>query len=203
VDILTPTLNQVFKTVQIAVSGTASDNVEVAIVEVSVDNTTWTACVNVGAFTCSINASSGSNTIYVRATDTAGNEGYDEVAIFVDNVDPTVTITTPSDGVKVKKSKLIIAGTATDNKGIMKVEIKINDGSYEEVTGTLIWTYNATLVKGENNITVRATDMAGNAKEVSITVEYKKATGGGPGFELVAFIVALAIGLVVSRRKFE
>ena len=67
----------------VTVSGTAADNVVVAEVEVSTDGVTWTTASGTTAWNAHVTLHAGSNTIYVRATDAAGNQATTRVTVML------------------------------------------------------------------------------------------------------------------------
>lgn len=71
--ITTPTAGAVLTTSTVSVTGTASDDVGVAKVELSTDGTTWVLATGTTVWSGNVSLVEGSNTIHVRATDTAGN----------------------------------------------------------------------------------------------------------------------------------
>ena len=54
-----------------------------------------------------------------------------------------------------------------------KLEVNLNGGSFNRVSGTISWSQNGTLIEGINTITARATDVSGNTAEVTIPVTYQ------------------------------
>ncbi len=62
-----------------------------------------------------------------------------------------------------KKKSITITGTASDNVGVAKVQYRIGKGALITATGTASWTFKAKLKKGNNSVTINATDAAGNA----------------------------------------
>jgi uncharacterized repeat protein (TIGR03803 family) len=61
---------------------------------------------------------------------------------------------------RTNKAKVKIAGTATDDIGLLRVEYKIGKkGKYRPAKGTSKWTINAKLKPGLNVITIRAVDI--------------------------------------------
>jgi hypothetical protein len=175
-----PTNGQNFKTATITVSGIASDDVGVDKVEVKIGSGDWElADLNLGfpvIWSKSVTLSAGSNTITARATDAAGNTKEASVTVTynretTDNL-PTITISTPTDGQEVTTPGIAVSGTASDDKGVSKVEIQVGSGSWQVATGTSTWSKSVTLAAGANTITARATDTAGNIKEASVTVTY-------------------------------
>ncbi len=69
------------------VTGTASDDVAVAMVEVSLDGMNWMVATGTTSWSADLTLSAGQNTIRVRATDTSGNQVIATVAVTVD-LDP-------------------------------------------------------------------------------------------------------------------
>lgn len=72
--ITAPENNSAVSSVNVTVSGTASDNVAISAVQVSPDGTTWTNATGTTAWTAKVMLATGTNTIYARAIDTSGNE---------------------------------------------------------------------------------------------------------------------------------
>ncbi len=65
------------------VTGNASDNVGLALVEVSTDGLTWSRASGTASWTATINLTDRDNTIHARATDGAGNTETATVAVSV------------------------------------------------------------------------------------------------------------------------
>ncbi len=82
-------------------TGTASDNLEVAEVEVSLDNATWMKANGTTSWSATLSLSEGKNTIYVRVTDTSGN-----IATS------TISVTAPSKGLPLWVWPVIAVGIA-------------------------------------------------------------------------------------------
>lgn len=98
-----------------------------------------------------------------------------EVQILdLDAVLPTVTITEPKANAKVtanEEDEVVVKGGAKDNKGVAKVEVKINDGEFSEAELTIgakgVITYELVVpvARGTNILTVRSTDYRGNVSK--------------------------------------
>lgn len=73
VAIASPANNSLVTSAGITVSGTASDDVGVAKVEVSVGGSTWTQATGTNSWSANVTLQPGTNTVYARATDTSGN----------------------------------------------------------------------------------------------------------------------------------
>jgi sugar lactone lactonase YvrE len=59
-------------------------------------------------------------------------------------------------------SNLKIKGSASDNRSVKRVQYRIGKGAPKTANGTTRWSFNAKLKKGENKITIYATDTTGN-----------------------------------------
>ena len=83
ITITSPANNTEVSSTIVTVSGTAADNVAVAKVEVSTDGVTWTAASGTTAWNADVALHLGSNTIYVRASDAAGNQATTRITVMV------------------------------------------------------------------------------------------------------------------------
>jgi hypothetical protein len=184
----------------VTVTGTATDNMLIAKIEVQLGTGSWVTANGTTAWTlANLTLTQGSNTITVRATDTAGNSNTTQTTVTVDSQAPAVSVGSPTEGAKLTKDKVKLSGTASDNVRLSSIEVTVN-GVAVTVTGLNIWYVNITLKEGKNNITVTATDGAGLKTSQTLSVTYTKPKPQ-PGFELVFLIGAVAIGLVMLGRK--
>ncbi len=114
----------------------------------------------------------------VTAVDNSGNESTYSAEVsstITDSQAPVVTITAPtSSGLfNTTIATVDVAGSASDNVGVTKVTWTNSLGGSGTATGTNSWTAaNVTLVAGDNRITVKAQDAAGNNSEKALTVTY-------------------------------
>ena len=79
------------------------------------------------------------------------------------NQPPTVAIAAPAAGSTVSGS-VTIRGTASDDAGVSKVEVRVDAGAYALATGTTSWTTtlnSSSVSDGAHTLTARATDTAG------------------------------------------
>jgi len=200
VAIATPASGTAFTVNTVTVTGTATDNMLIAKIEVQLGTGAWVTATGTTAWTlANLTLTQGSNTITVRATDTAGNSNTTQTTVTVDSQAPAVSIGSPTEGAKLTKDKVKLSGTASDNVRLVSIEVTVN-GVAVTVTGLNIWYVNITLKEGKNNITVSATDSAGLKTSQTISVTYTKPKPQ-PGFELVFLIGAVAIGLALLGRK--
>jgi len=89
-----------------------------------------------------------------------------------DTTPPIISIICPSNNQVFTTSSVTVSGTASDNVGLSKVEVKIGSGSWQTATGTTSWSQLVTLASGSNTIYAKATDTSGNTQETSVTVTY-------------------------------
>jgi hypothetical protein len=204
--ILGPANGLVTKNILTTVHGTADDVMgTVAMIEWTLDSTSWNTCTGTSVWSCDVSITTGSNQVIIRATDSSGNQGTTDVMVSLDMTSPTLTINGLVDNSVVKNSKQTITGTATDNIVITKVEVRVNDGNWETATGTNTWTYDATLKNGKNTIDIRTTDSAGNVATQTRTIQKKQAASPVvyPPYTIaiVEVLVACAIGAVLLMSR--
>ena len=149
-------------------------------------------------------------TVILTVTDNDYESNVTSQIITVLNQQPTIEITYPSDGTTVKNT-ILVTGTADDPDGnIVKVEIKINSGSWTAVTGTTSWTYSLntkSLSNGQHTISVRSYDGTDYSNIESVTVNVNNAQGSGgfiPGFECLFLIGGFIITILLyyKRKKY-
>lgn len=113
-------------------------------------------------------------TIMARAIDCTGLESDpDNVAVYIDNVPPAVSILAPAESAVVRQT-VEVSGTAGDPNGlgnpVALVELSFDNGqSWIAATGTESWSYqwDTTLFNDGNlSIQARATDTAGLVSEI-------------------------------------
>lgn len=103
----------------------------------------------------------------VTATGSGGGSG----GGTPDATAPALTITTPSTGtMSTTAPSVTISGIASDNVGVTLVSWATNFGTAGVATGTTAWSAAIPLLVGNNSVTVRATDAAGNAGWRSIVI---------------------------------
>lgn len=150
----------------------------------------------------------GNYTIYVRAYDDLDYSMLKSVTVYVDNPHkPTVTITTEMP--KEISGTVTMRGNASDSDGeVIKVEIQIDDTEWEEVEGTIDWSYKLDTTKlsdGKHTIRIRVYDDEGEltVETINITVN----NNSGRIFWLllsvimVLLVVFLIVGMTLRKRK--
>lgn len=107
-------------------------------------------------------------TLRFFAMDSAGNrEEPGSYAYVIDNLLPSLTLSTLTDGKATNNATLNIAGVASDNDGIK--EVRIND-SIASVAADGSFTLALTLHGGANQIITLVTDLAGNEASDTRTI---------------------------------
>lgn len=130
--------------------------------------------------TYTISNGDGRNTVYAWYKDASGNiSDAAGASIVVDTTPPIITITNPtSDQTYTTKSDTVsISGSASDDINEISSVVWIHDKETSRTERkTIGWTVpNIDLVKGENVITVKATDSVGNTGTATITITYAEA----------------------------
>ncbi|WP_235217021.1 extracellular catalytic domain type 1 short-chain-length polyhydroxyalkanoate depolymerase [Archangium violaceum] len=193
----------------VRVAANATDNVGIAKVEFSIDNT-LVGTDTASPFEYSWNtaaATNGTHTLVARAHDAAGNTATSStVSVTVtggisDTTAPTVAITFPTVGSTVAGA-VDIAVTASDDTGVTKVEFLIDgavvgQGVASLAAGPYTYNWNTTAyTPGVHNLQARAYDAAGNtaaSASVSVTVDqdsvrfterFSKAGPDNPGWSI-------------------
>ena len=159
--------------------GTASDDFGVAKVEVSLSGIVWWMATGTVNWSFRLMIGEGVNSIWVKATDFAGNYNITWLAIGYappatnDTERPQVSITAPANGTTLYLSNFNLSGTASDNFGVFRVEVSLSAIAWWLADGTAVWTYpNLTIGQGISTIWVKATDFAGNYNISWITLAY-------------------------------
>lgn len=101
-----------------------------------------------------------------------GKKAYIELEFIErDGIDPTVSITSHSDGETVSSANVTISGTAYDASGIDRVEVNNDDAHTNDNWAT--WSKSVTLSPGANTITIEARDKTYQSMDdIEITLYY-------------------------------
>ena len=92
-----------------------------------------------------------------------------------DTAAPTVTIVEPVTGATVA-GPVTIAGTASDNVGVARVEVQVDSAPFTGADGTAAWEFvldTSLYADGVHSVSARAVDAAGNispARSISVTI---------------------------------
>jgi hypothetical protein len=174
----------------VTVAGTASDNLGVAKVEVSVDGGAFRLAQGTGSWSLPLDTTAyadGSHTLVARATDLAGNRATARISVDSDNVPddlaaPQVAIVSPTEGATVSGT-LTVVGTASDDIGVTRVEVSADGGAYRLAQGTGSWSLpldTTAYTDGSHTIKVKASDAVGRSSTASATVSVRNAPAPAP-----------------------
>jgi uncharacterized repeat protein (TIGR02543 family) len=84
------------------------------------------------------------------------------IANFADNVNPSVTITSPETNSRLSNAVCVVSGTASDDQSVTSVWVQVNGGTWTNVIGTTNWSSTVELAAGSNTIRVYSVDATGN-----------------------------------------
>lgn len=147
----------------------------------------------------------------VAAWNAAGESAQSRLSLAApfDLTNPTVAITSPTDGSTLTNATVAVAGTASDNVAVEKVEVRLEGGEWAVATGTTDWSAHLTLVEGSNTIYARAVDASGNTANASVTVSVSSPPPPPPpsppwlwflGLAAAASL-AIVVAVVLVRRR--
>jgi len=177
-----PLEGQTVNVSRIDVRGASSDESGVRLVEVRLNRGNWENATGNLSWNATVNLLEGSNLIEARATDFANNTASASVNVTYtnqtgpppDTVRPVIDIAQPSEGKKFNVTTVNVAGTASDDVALAKVEVRLNSGAWKAASGTAAWSSSVTLVNGSNRVDARATDTSGNTATASVNVTYEE-----------------------------
>ncbi|UCE36873.1 MAG: hypothetical protein JSW00_15410 [Thermoplasmata archaeon] len=167
------------------IKGTAADhdgNVE--LVEVRIDNSIWYTAMGTASWAYNWDTATygnGEHVIYARAKDDLGEYSQiRSITLIVDNggnIPPIIHILSPTGG--TISGEVTVSGSVSDLDGddtIEYVQIKINEGDWENTQGITEWSYTwNTTTLGDGNYTISARAYDGidysKVKSVNITVD--------------------------------
>jgi hypothetical protein len=136
----------------------------------------------------------GTHNLTAAAKDNATNNGtVTDLAVKIDSVAPTLTLTNASGTISANKTTLV--WTASDaTSGIDHYEVKVGSGAFVPV-GTVL-SYKLTgLADGNNTVIVKAVDKAGNS--VDKTIYLTVSTPAGSDMTLILVILAIIVVIVI------
>lgn len=157
------------------VTATASSGSGLSTVGLYVDGifVAWAASPTAPNFSLATTAfGDGPHVVELRATDVGGNLTSSTVAVVFDNVAPVVTVTTPGNGVLVRKT-ISVAGSVSETAGLVSSELLV-DGSVAATAANAAapaFTLDTTLkTDGVHAVAIRTTDVGGHVVTQSRTI---------------------------------
>ncbi len=162
-----------------AISGTASDDVALRRVDVSLNGGAWQLATGTTGWTANVTLAPGRNQITARAKDKAGKVAYATISLGYDTTAPTVTFRSPAVKTAYRGSSVTVRGVATDDVGLKRVAIRVGTTSpwTDLYTGPPFplrkaWSHTVTLSAGANIVQARAWDRSRRATTTSLTLYY-------------------------------
>lgn len=139
----------------------------------SLDGETWVEVQTdeFGRFSAKIDSpGGGAATLSARAIDDQGGETRVDKALVWDEAPPELTLTEPGEGSVLEDVVVRVAGIASDDRELARVEVQVGDAGWVTTKGTETWETVAALQPGTNLIRARATDLAGNTATTEVEV---------------------------------
>ena len=164
----------------VSVSISASDDTAVSSVAVAIDGLSATSFF-APPYTFSwdtLAMSDGTHTLSAIATDGAGNSATSTISVTVrnsfDNIAPSISVTSPSDGAKVAGT-VTVSVSATDDTKVVRVELYVDNVVQSSSTSAPFDTkWNTRKAKaGAHSIQCKAYDSAGNVGRSQTYTMYK------------------------------
>ena len=155
-------------------SGVDPDSIVVKLDGAPISNIQTSKITNGYQFTATTTYSEGPHTVTVDAADNDGNSATQKsISFTVDTVPPTLSITSPADGLITNSNTVNVIGTTNDaTSSPVSITISVNgtDQGTATVGGDGGFSKSVTISEGENTIIVTATDVAGKTSSVTRTV---------------------------------
>lgn len=102
--------------------------------------------------------------------------GREERLVFTDPAPPALVIGSPQNGFGTNRSWVLVTGSASDDVGLERVELRLDDSPRWMPLRPGDWSFNLTnLSGGEHTVTVRAEDWAGQSTlaTLALTVDFE------------------------------
>ncbi len=119
-----------------------------------------------GTFNVYADLGEGGNELVAVATDATGKQATARIAVTLDSRPPTLEVAAPVPGQRTNRDTVRVAGQAEDASGIVELLVQ---GAPAPLAGNA-FVQDVALAEGANQLTVRATDAAGNARQVTLEV---------------------------------
>lgn len=159
-------------------SGINKDSIVLTVGGVAVDgskiNFTETEGGYIGTYIPTADLADGEITISVDGKDNDGNSADTANVTFkIDNLAPSLTLTSPADGLETNKSVITVSGTTNDTSKPVTVTVKLNGVDVGAVTVNEDGSFSKDIdlsTQGENVIEVSATDASGKSTTITRTI---------------------------------
>jgi hypothetical protein len=161
-------LPDVNRTRQLSISGSAESGAKISVL-VNEREQLSTLADKSGKFDGKLSLSPGENSIVAIATDTSGNKSRPSKAVIVryDATPPKLLIVEPGESVTTSTSASATISGKTDQSASVDV-----NGRQAIVQADGQFSISMPLSDGQNTITIKSTDAAGNARTITRTIIY-------------------------------
>ncbi len=162
----------------IMLTGTSSDDTGIVRVEACASPSGWSGqlnwinCSGTSYWVVRLTLAPGNNTVRVRATDLAGKITNVTITLRYGSVvtpdvtPPVVSFTSPMNGTTLSAMSAVISGSASDDRGLASLFLKIGNANAINITDCLSgasWTYMCVFdAQGAQVVELTATDHSGN-----------------------------------------
>lgn len=137
----------------------------------------------------------GSHTFTLKVADNDGNESEEASTSFIiSTAAPSLTVTTPTEGLITNANKVTVTGTATTGSSYTTLAGVTINGATVTVQADGTFSHEVTLTEGANTITVTATDSVGKSTTVARNVTLDT------GAPVITDVVAEAVTVDASGR---
>ncbi len=136
-----------------------------------------TAAVNAMIFSLPVTLATNTiNTIFVYATDLAGNPGSAKRTVTHDDTKPALAITVPNQDMGTNQAGIVLSGTVSDLTDVsLLVTCPTASIGFVSTPTSTTWSVDITnMQQGTNTFTVQATDQAGNSTSVIRNIIYSQ-----------------------------
>ncbi|MBN2535828.1 MAG: hypothetical protein JXB88_23310 [Spirochaetales bacterium] len=119
----------------------------------------------------------GNISLFIKATDNAGNSGFKAVSLHKDSKNPDVVLLTPAVGDTVFTKQFTVIAQVTDNGNLDNVEISTDGERYTKIDGNRLYAHTITLSNLDElpqKIHIRAIDKSGNTAILSQNISYNR-----------------------------
>lgn len=210
--ILSPTEDESFDTVQITVTGTASDQGLSGLkrVDVRIYGEDWILASGTAFWSARITLTFGNNFIEARATDAAGNTANFLVNVTLTNEPPTASFTvSPASGHTTTEFSVDASGSSDPEDLASALEVRWDwedDGTWDTAWSTnknATHTYSST---GTYTIRLEVRDTGGGTNSTTMDVEVADEAEEGLDMYLIlgvviVLVVVIAVAAVLMRRR--
>ena len=139
----------------------------IASVWIRFDNDAFIEVTGIASYTIS-SLSEGAHTITIKVVDNLGNTGSSSITYHVDLTSPTISITSPTEGVNLGPMTTI-SWEANDDNSIAGFSVMVDQRTLGEVSSGSSSITVRNLGSGEHTIYVRVIDVAGNMAQDSVS----------------------------------